>query len=53
MGRNLTMGPSGFKSRPAKVGHQPEASLAWTRGDLGLRSVDSERVGRVIEPRKE
>src|SRR5450432_3774259 len=24
------MEPRGFEPRPAKVGHQPEASLAWT-----------------------
>jgi hypothetical protein len=47
--------PAGSQSRPVKVGHQPEASLAWPynsqrRGKL--RSVDSECEGRVIEPRK-
>lgn len=32
-GRNLSTGPSGYESRPAKVGRQPEASLAWWWGD--------------------
>ena len=35
---NLAMEPSGFESRPAKVGHQPEASLAWCTGDRGCEA---------------
>ena len=31
---------------------RPEASLACARGDPGVRSVDSEQAGCVIEPRK-
>jgi hypothetical protein len=27
------VGSNGFESRPVKVGHQPEASLAWCAGD--------------------
>lgn len=29
----------------------PEPSLAWARGDPGLRSVDRKRESRVTEPR--
>jgi hypothetical protein len=46
------MGPGRSKSCPAKVGHQPEASLAWAIPQGRLRSVDSEVGGRVNEPRK-
>src|SRR5262245_5432676 len=44
------MEPSGFESRPAKEGYQPEGSLAC-RGRPWSRSVDSEPAGRVIERR--
>lgn len=35
---NLAVEPSGFDPRPAKVGHQPEASLAWCTGDRGCEA---------------
>jgi hypothetical protein len=28
----------GYKPRPDKAGHQPEASLAWSEGDLGCEA---------------
>lgn len=44
----------GGRAHPAN-GWPPSrgASLAWSAGDRELRSVDSERVGRVKEPRKQ
>ncbi len=38
IGGNLVMQSSGLESHPAKVGHQPEASLAWCEGDLGCEA---------------
>ena len=46
------MGPSGFKSRPAKVDLPAGSESCVVQGRPWLRSVDSERMGRVIEPRK-
>jgi hypothetical protein len=40
------------KSHRPKPSQQAEASLAQVPGQPGLRSVDSEHVSRVIEPRK-
>lgn len=45
--------PSGLKSRPAKVGHHAGSESCVASGRPSLRSVDSEREGRVIEPRNE
>jgi hypothetical protein len=44
--------PCRSKSYPARVGHPPEASLASRRGNLALRSVDSECAGRGNQPRE-
>ena len=46
------MNPVSSQSHPATVGHQPEASLARCVGNCTSRSVDSERVSRVTEPRE-
>jgi hypothetical protein len=43
--RNFTMEPSGFESRPAKVGHQPEASVAWTSATAAAK-----RTQRACRP---
>jgi hypothetical protein len=32
------MEPSGFESRPGKVGYPLEASLAWCTGDRGCEA---------------
>ena len=47
----LRRSPAGG-TRPVKPSQQPEASLARVLGRPRPRSVDSERVGRAIEPRK-
>ena len=30
--------PAGIQSRPVELGQQPEASLAWSRGDPGCEA---------------
>ena len=47
----LQRSPAG-RPRPATPSQHPEASLARAQGRPWPRSVDSERAGRVIEPRK-
>jgi hypothetical protein len=44
--------PGGCEARAAEFSRQPQASLAWKRGNPLLRSVDSEPLSHVIEPRK-
>jgi hypothetical protein len=43
----------GWKSRPAKAGHQPEPSVAWSEGDLGCEAYTGgcrlrDRASKVI-----
>lgn len=45
--------PTGGRTPSGKGGRQPEASLAWTWGDPGCEALDSEDVGREMEPRKQ